>query len=232
VPGVLQTLYGAFAGIEHQSIRLRSTIDLRRTQMSRKRILLFAAPAVAAFAAAGVALAAGGGPQASTTSATFSATTVSNARLTTCTVGGGDTFATTIATYTGTATSSDARLDGTFKIRATSLVDTNNGLGRVVGFFKINNADGLSARGSINAAIANGDAEGSTVATLRTPYGRLFATLSSPFDPAVGFGSGSSGSIGTGTSAGSGVVVSGLACTRWHRHPLRWLHRHMRKHHK
>jgi hypothetical protein len=198
--------------------------------MSRKRILLFAVPVVAVCAAAGVAFASGG-PQASSVSATFSATTVSHARLTTCTVNGGDTFATTIATYTGTSSSSDARLDGTFVVRATSLVDTNNGLGRVVGIFRINNTSGRTAHGAINAAVANGDAEGSAVATLRDPNGRMFATLSSPFDPAAGFGSGSSGSIGTGTSAGTGVVVSNLACTRWHRHPLRWLRRHIRRHH-
>jgi hypothetical protein len=200
--------------------------------MSRKRLLLLAAPAVAAFAAAGVALAGSGGPEASAASATFSATTVSNARLTTCTVDSGDTFATTIATYTGTSTSSDARLNGTFTVRATSLVDTNNGLGRVVGIFRIKNENGLGAHGAINAAVADGDAKGSAVAGLRDPRGRLFATLSSPFDPAAGFGSGSPGSIGTGTSAGSGVVVSGLACHQWHRHPLRWLRRHIHRHHK
>ncbi len=198
--------------------------------MSGKRLLLFAAPAVAAFAAAGVALA-GGGAQAQTTSATFAATTVSHARLTTCTVDGGDTFATTIATYTGTATSSDARLNGTFTVRATSLVDTNSGLGRVVGIFRIENTAGPGARGAINAAVADGDAKGSVIATVLNPGGRLFATLTSPFDPAAGFGSSASGSIGTGTSAGAGVVVSGLSCHQWHRYPLRWLRRHLHRHH-
>ena len=197
--------------------------------MSKKRLLLLAPLAVAALAAAGVAVA-GGGAHAQTTSASFSATTVSNARLTTCTVDGGDTFATTIATYTGTATSSDPRLNGTFKVRAVSLLDTNSGLGRVVGVFHIRNAAGLGARGSINAAVADGNAKGSAVATVHNPGGRLFATLTSPFDPEAGFGASSSGSIGTGTSAGSGVVVSGLSCHQWHRYPLRWLRRHLHRH--
>ena len=199
--------------------------------MSRKRLSLLAAPAVAALAAAGVALA-GGASSAQTTSATFSATTVSGARVTTCTVGGGDTFATTLATYTGTATSGDARLDGTFTIRAASLVDTTTGLGRVVGVFRIQGADGAGAHGSLNAAVANGDANGSVVATVRDPGGRLFATLASPFDPAAGFGVSSAGSIGTGTSAGAGVVISGVSCHEWHRYPLRWLRRHLHRHHR
>ena len=117
--------------------------------MSRKRLLLLAPLAVAALAATGMALASQGGPSAQAASATFSATTVSQARLTTCSINNSDTFAATIATYTGTATSSDARLNGTIRIRATSLVDTNNGLGRVVGVFRIRNANGVGAHGSL-----------------------------------------------------------------------------------
>lgn len=198
--------------------------------MSRKRLLLFGSPVAAAFAAAGVALAAGGAA-AQTASATFSATNVARARLTTCTVNGGDTFATTLATYTGTATSSDARLNGTFRIRAESLVDTNTGLGRVVGVFQIMGTAGAGAHGSINAAVANGDANGSLIGSVHNPGGRVFATLTSPFDPSTGFGGSSSGSIGTGTPAGTGVVVSGLSCHQWHRYPLRWLRRHMHHRH-
>ena len=198
--------------------------------MSKKRLLLLVPLPVAALAATGVALA-GGGAHAQTTSATFSATTIANARVTTCTVDGGDTFATTIATYKGTATSADPRLSGTFRVRATSLVDTNTGLGRVVGIFRIWNANGLGAHRSINAAVVDGSAKGSAVATVHNPGGRLFATLDSPFGPAIGFGASSAGSIGTGTAAGTGVVVSGLSCHQWHRYPLRWLRRHIHRHH-
>jgi len=197
--------------------------------MSRKRLFLLAPLATAALAAAGVALA-GGGTQAQTVSATFSATTVQNARLTTCTVNGGDTFATTLATYTGTATSSDARLDGTFTIRADSLVDTNTGLGRVVGVFRIQGGNGVGAYGSLNAAVAGGTANGSVIANVRGPDGRFFATLTSPFDPAAGFGASSAGSIGAGTTPGTGVLVSGLSCHQWHKYPLRWLRHHMHHH--
>ena len=191
--------------------------------MSRKLLLLVGLPVVAALAAAGVALAAvSSGAHAA--SATFAATTVSKSKLVTCSVNGGDTFASTIATYTGTASSSDARLDGALTIRAQSLVDATTGLGRVTGDFRIANASGdVTTHGSIDAALDNGQASGLLSARMSDPDGRLVATLSAPFDPATGF---ASGSLGTGSVNGSGVVLSG-ACHAGHVHPLRWLLRHL-----
>lgn len=197
--------------------------------MSRKRLLLLASFAVTALVAAGVALA-GRGTHAQTVSATFSAATVQNARVTTCTINGGDTFATTLATYTGTSTSSDPRLSGTFTIRAESLLDTTTGLGRVAGVFHIRSTSGVGANGSLNAAVAGGNANGSVIANVHGPNGRFFATLTSPFDPAAGFGASGAGSIGTGTIPGTGVLVSGLSCHQWHKYPLAWLHRHLHHH--
>jgi hypothetical protein len=200
--------------------------------MSRKRLLLIGPLAAAALAATGVALAAQlNSPGAQAAEASFNATSVSHARLTTCTVNGSDTFAATLATYAGTATSNDPRLNGTLTIRAASLVDTNTGLGRVVGVFHIRNASGVGSHGSINAVVGNGDATGAAIGRVNGPAGQLAATLSSPFDPAAGFGGSSSGSLGTGTAAGTGVVLNGPFCHQWHKHPLRWLHRHLRKHH-
>lgn len=195
--------------------------------MSRKHLLLLAPLGVAALAATGVALAAGG-PNAQSASATFKAATVTQAKLTTCTINGSDTFASTLATYTGTTTSNDARLNGTLKIRAASLVDTNTGVGRVVGVFRIRNANGVGAHGSINAVVGNGDATGAAIGRVNGPGGQLAATFSSPFDPSAGFGASSSGSLGTGTVTGTGVVLNGPFCREWHKHPLRWLHRHLR----
>lgn len=199
--------------------------------MSRKRLLLLATPAAAALAAAGVALA-GGGAGSQTASATFTATDVSHARLTTCSVNGGDTFASTIATYTGTAKSADAQLNGTLTIRAISLVDTNTGLGRVVGVFRIRTDTSAQAHGTIKAAIGNGNATGLALGRVDDPGARLIATLSSDFDPAAGFGVSSPASLGTGTAAGTGLVLSGPVCNQWHGHPLRWLRRHLHRHHR
>jgi hypothetical protein len=196
--------------------------------MSRKRLLLFALPAVvAALAVAGVALAGAGGPGEQAATATFSATTVAHARLSTCSVNGGDTFASTLGTYTGTSSGSDARLDGTLTIHALSFVDTNTGLGRIVGTFRVKPASGPGAVGAIDAAVTSGNANGAVTARLQgPPIGRMVATFTSPFDPATGF---SSASLGTGSVAAAGVVVSGGGwCHPWHRHPLRWLHRHLR----
>jgi len=189
--------------------------------------LLFAPLAVAALTATGLAVAGPGGPSAHSASATFSATTVTRAKLTTCTINSSDTFASTLATYTGTASSSDARLNGTLRIRAASLVDTNSGIGRVVGVFRIRSSNGVGAHGSINA---NGDATGAAIGRVNGPGGQLAATLSSPFDPADGWGASSAGSLGTGTSAGSGVVLNGPFCHQWHKHPLKWLRKH--RHHR
>jgi hypothetical protein len=200
--------------------------------MSRKRLLLLAPLVIAVLAAAGVALAGRlNVPGAQAASATFSATTVSQARLTTCTVNGSDTFAATLATYTGTSTSSDPRLTGTLTIRGTSLVDIDTGLGRVVGVFHIRNANGVGAHGAINAAVGNGVATGAAIGRVNGPGGQLAATLTSPFDPAAGFGVSSSGRLGTGTSAGTGVVLNGPFCHQWHKHPLRWLRNHLHRHH-
>ena len=192
--------------------------------------MLLAPLAVTALAAAGVAVAGQGGPSAKAASATFAASTVTQSRLTTCSINGSDTFASTLATYKGTATSSDARLNGKLRIRAASLVDTNTGIGRVVGVFRIRNSNGVGAHGSINAVVGNGDATGAAIGRVNGPGGQLAATLSSPFDPAAGFGASSSGSLGTGASVGTGVVLNGPFCREWHRHPLRWLRNH--RHHK
>ncbi len=164
------------------------------------------------------------------TLAVVSATTVSNARLTTCTVPGGDTSATTPRHVHGHGDEHRRTPRRDVHDSHGELLDTTSGLGRVVGVFRIQGANGAGAHGSINAAVANGDANGSLVASVRNPGGRLFATLSSPFDPSGGFGVSPAGSVGTGTPAATGVVVSGVACHQWHRYPLRWLHRHLRHH--
>ncbi len=194
--------------------------------MARKWLLLLALPAAAALAAAGVAIAGAVSSGAQAASATFSATTVSNAKLLTCSVNGGDTYAATVATYRGTASSTDARLNGNLWIRARSILDTTTGLGRVVGVFKIGSTGKNTVHGTIDAVLANGGASGLATGRVRGPGGQLIATLAASFDPALGF---SSGSLGTGSVTGSGVVLSGV-CAHGKLHPLSWLHRHLQPH--
>jgi hypothetical protein len=181
--------------------------------MSRKRLLLFALPLVAALAAAGVATASAlRHPSVQAASATFDATTVSHKYQVTCSVNGGDTFEATRAMYTGTATSSDPRLNGALTIRAWSLVDTTNGVGHVFGRFHIVGA-GARAHGTMNAALASGKASGLARGFVRRPWGRIVASLGATFDPSAGF---SSGSIG-GSTTGAGFIRSGRWC-----HPPHW----------
>lgn len=195
--------------------------------MSRKRLALLALPVVAALAAAGVAIAAStSGAQAA--SATFSTSEVSNSKVVSCSVNGGDTYTATVATYKGTASSSDSRLAGDIIIRARSLVDTNTGLGRLVGVFRIKSTSGKTAHGRIDAALDSSQASGLATGRVRDPGGRLVATFSAQFDPAAGF---SSGSLGQDSVAGAGAVLS-AGCRVGHVHPLRWLHRHLKHHHK
>lgn len=180
--------------------------------MSRKPLLLFALPVMAALAAAGVAEAGHRAPSVQSASATFTAVAIANKYQVTCSVNGGDTFQATRATYTGASVSTDPRLAGALTIRAWSLVDTTNGVGHVFGEFRIIGV-GTRAHGTLNAAIAGGKASGLARGYLRHRWGRLVASLGSDFDPNVGFASGSLG----GSTTGAGFIRSGRWC-----HPAHW----------
>ena len=181
--------------------------------MPRKRISEFVLLAVAALVGAGVAAAHRKAPSVQSVTATFDAASVTQRYLTTCSVNGGDTFQATRATYTGTATSADPRLAGTLTIRAWSLVDTTNGVGHLFGFFRIVGSGNTRAHGTLNAAIAGGNASGLARGFVRGKWGHVVASLGSGFSPTDGF---SSGSIGSST-VGAGFLRSGRWC-----HPANW----------
>ena len=174
--------------------------------MSRKRLVLLGLIVAVALSAAGVA-AARRATSVQAASATFNASTVSNLSQVTCSVTGGDTFQATKATYTGTSTSTDPRLAGALTIRAWSLVDTTNGVGHVFGNFRIKGPD-TRAHGTLNGAIANGQASGIARGFVRHSWGRIVASMGSTFDPSAGF---SEGSLG-GPTSGAGFIRSGRWC--------------------
>ena len=178
--------------------------------MSRKRLAPLGLIMAAALAAAGVA-AARKPTSVQAASATFNAPAVSNLSQVTCSVTGGDTFQATKATYTGTSTSTDTRLAGALTIHAWSLVDTTNGVGHVFGDFRIK-GPGTRAHGTLNGAIANGEASGIARGFVRHDWGRIVASMGSSFDPSAGF---SNGSLG-GATAGAGFIRSGQWCTPPH----------------
>ena len=153
--------------------------------MSRKRLALLGLIVAAALSAAGVAAARGRTTSVQAASATFTATDVSQLSQVTCSVTGGDTFQATKATYRGTSLSSDPRLAGALTIRAWSLVDTTNGVGHVFGNFRIK-GPGTRAHGTLNGAIANGEASGIARGFVRHQWGRIVASMGSTFNPTTG----------------------------------------------
>ena len=179
--------------------------------MSRKRLALLGLIVAAALSAAGVAAARGRTSSVQAASATFTATDVSQLSQVTCSVTGGDTFQATKATYRGTSLSSDPRLAGALTIRAWSLVDTTNGVGHVFGNFRIK-GPGTRAHGTLNGAIANGEASGIARGFVRHQWGRIVASMGSTFNPNTGF---STGSLG-GSTVGAGFIRSGRWCAPPH----------------
>src|SRR5580765_8411317 len=106
------------------------------------RKLVLITTAVAALAGAGLAIAHGVDNRSVTAvSATFTATTVSVQKTTTCTGANGHVYATTKATYTGTATG-PAELSGPITLDTESLVDTTSGDGTVSGKLRIDASGG------------------------------------------------------------------------------------------
>jgi hypothetical protein len=178
--------------------------------MTRKRLALLGLIVAAALSAAGVA-AARKPTSVQAASATFAAQNVSRLSQVTCSVTGGDTFQATKAIYTGTSSSSDPRLAGALTIRAWSLVDTTNGVGHVFGDFRIK-GPGTRAHGTLNGAIANGEASGIARGFVRNQWGRIVASMGSTFNPNTGF---STGSLG-GSTAGAGFIRSGEWCAPPH----------------
>jgi hypothetical protein len=177
--------------------------------MPRTRWIVLAGLVAAAVAAAGAAAAAHRAQTTQQASATFAATTVANAQNRSCTASDG-TYQETDATYSGTATSSDARLNGTLKIRARSVVNTTTGLGWVNGSFRIDGSSG-GAHGNLAAVVSGGNVSGTVVGDTDRRDGKLLATVTSAFTQQAGF---SSGSLGSGSVAGAGVVFERGACAK------------------
>ena len=86
-------------------------------------------------------------------------------------------------------------------------MDTTNGVGHVFGRFRIK-GPGTQAHGTLNAAVADGNASGIARGFVRHKWGRIVASLGSTFNPNTGF---SLGSLG-GSTAGAGFIRSGRWC--------------------
>jgi hypothetical protein len=179
--------------------------------MRNKRFIVLAALVGAALVSAGIAAAVLNSGSVAGVSATFSATNVVKSVQKSCRVNGGDTYTYTQATYRGTAVSSDARLKGPFVVWAQSMVDDTTGVGALIGNFRINGVSIHNTYGRIEASLAGGQASGSFRGHSTGPWGELFAGLNGSFTASGGF---SSGNLGTGSGADTGVMLHPGACVR------------------
>ena len=177
--------------------------------MFKPRIAIPIVLAIAAVAAAGVAAATRHAQSTQAAAADFAAGSVSRSHSETCVASDG-TYQLTTATYTGTATSSDARLNGTLEIRASSVVNTTTKLGWLEGRLRVRGTN-AGASGTIHAAIANGAAVGSVAGQGSRPEAKLVASISATFSPAAGF---ASGKLGAGSTGGAGVLYTHGECRK------------------
>jgi hypothetical protein len=174
------------------------------------RKLISISIAVTALAVAGVAIAHGFDTKSvQAVSATFTATTASNVRTTTCTASNGHTYATTRATYTGTTSgASDPSLNGAITLDTSSLVDTTTGDGTVSGRMRIA-ATGGDTDAGFSAVLHGGTLAGLAVGHGDSNHSQLIANISGAFTTAGGF---TTGNIGGGTAAGYAVELTSGGC--------------------
>ena len=177
--------------------------------MLRPRVAVPVVLVAAAVAVAGVAAATRHTQATQAAAADFTAGSVSRSHTETCTASDGS-YQLTTATYTGTATSSDARLNGSVVIRASSVVNATTKLGFLDGTLRIRGTN-AGASGTIHAAIANGATVGSVVGQASRPEAKLVASISAAFTPTTGF---ASGKLGSGSANGAGVLYARGDCRK------------------
>ena len=179
--------------------------------MANKRFIVLAALLCTALATAGIAVAVVKSGGVASVSATFDANNVVRSIKKSCTVSGGDTYTYTRAVYRGTAASADARLNGRIRLAVQSMVDDTTGIGALIGDYRINNGANPGSFGRIEASLVGGQMSGSVRGHVLLPWGELFAGVNGGFTAAGGF---SSASLGVGSGADTGVVLSHGACVR------------------
>jgi hypothetical protein len=184
---------------------MRSIFHWERTQ----RRAWLAGAVVVALTVTGVAIA--GGPSAtSPVSATFTATTVLEKTVQTCT-GADGTYEITHGTYSGTAVSTDPHLNGPIWIDVRSVYNTTKNLGWLSGKVHVENATtGDRAHGNLSAVNVGGQLQGFLSGEETAPGSRLLANVSASFASATGF---ASAQFGAGTATNTAIVSSG-SCNR------------------
>jgi hypothetical protein len=182
-----------------------------------KRTLTLAALVVAALAAASIAVARGlnDTKNARAVTGTFVATTASHVNTRTCTTSDSKALVVTDGTYTGTA-SGDPDLTGNATLRAHSVINTTDGIGRVTGTLKID-VSGRDTQAQFDTVYSGGSVAGLAVGHAHDPAARLIANLSAGFTSSGGF---TDGKLGASTG-GAAVEMTPGTCR-----PMRTIKEH------
>jgi hypothetical protein len=178
------------------------------------RRLTFAAIGLVVLVTAGLAVAKGLETSRSVTSVngTFTAGTVAQrGKSKTCVTPEGKTLVTMNARYTGAA-SGDGNLAGAITIDARSVVDVTDNLGVVQGKLRIDVASGKATTAKFTAVYAGGQLVGLATGHVQGPHAKLYANLSSGFNPETGFAGGKIGAA----DGGSAVMVGPGKCAPKH----------------
>jgi len=175
------------------------------------RRLVWLTAVLIALVAAGAAVATHGfGTRAvKSVTATFSATSISNSAVATCTTSDG-TLEQTHATYTGAASSSEPSLNGTLTAQLTTIVNKTTNVGTVVGSLRIRQS-GPDTYAGFTGTYSNGQVNGLAAGGARSPFNRLVANVSAAFNPASGL---TNGKIGATDGNGAAVLVQPGRCQR------------------
>jgi hypothetical protein len=173
-----------------------------------KRLIWIAAGAFA-LAGAGLAVAhEGGSKSVAKTSATFTATTASNLRTSTCTDSGGKVYATSRGRYSGNAVSTDGALNGAATFDVESLINQTDAIGTVVGTLRIDGNGGHTVA-HVEAVYSGGHVAGLADGRGSAPWSKLVANLSADFSANGGF---ANGKLGGGTAGGDAAEITSGGC--------------------
>jgi hypothetical protein len=174
------------------------------------RKLIFIAAGALVLTITGLALARGldNAKSVRSVAGTFTATTVSNSQMRSCTTADGKTIVSTNATYTGTAIG-DPDLSGPITLAVRSTINTTDGLGVLNGKLRIATSGGDTVAG-LHAVYDHGAIAGVASGHAKTPHVALLGNLSvAGFTATGGF---TGGKIGGGTSGGSAVEIGPGRC--------------------
>jgi hypothetical protein len=176
------------------------------------RRLIWIAAAGALLIGGGVAVAHNGGAKSTVkgVGGTFTATSVSNSRTSTCTGSDGGSYQFTRATYTGAmgASSEPSLNGGNVTVDAVSAINTTTNVGTVSGRLRIDAANGTHTNLGFDSVYSAGTLAGWAAGRVSEGGGALLANLSASFSATGGFTNGKLG----GTTGGGAVLVARGGC--------------------